>query len=146
MIAPCGQIRFTSSAAARYLKKYFGPRIDRRLLPEMLGEWAQTRPDIPFCLVKDRRFLTVRLLDRNRKRAMCVILEEHIIEEGLLNARELLVLPWLREAKTNEEIGMILGMKTATVKKHVQRILEKLGVENRTAAAFYANRSVTAEK
>jgi len=27
-------------------------------------------------------------------------------------------------------------MKTATVKKHVARILEKLGVENRTAAAL----------
>ncbi|PYI94311.1 MAG: hypothetical protein DME97_02305 [Verrucomicrobia bacterium] len=84
-------------------------------------------------------------IDCNRKRAMCVILEEHIIEEGLLNGRELLVLPWLREAKTNEEIGIILGMKTATVKKHVHRILEKLGVENRTAAAFYANRSFTDE-
>ena len=70
---------------------------------------------------------------------MCVVLEEQVIEEGLLNARELLVLPWLREAKTNEEIGMILGMKTTTVKKHVHRILEKLGVENRTAAALKGN-------
>jgi len=139
IIAPCGQLRFTSTAAARYLKKYFGPHPQRRLLPETLAQWAKTRPDIPFCLVKDGRFLTARLLDRNRKRAMCVVLEEQVIEEGLLNARELLVLPWLREAKTNEEIGMILGMKTTTVKKHVHRILEKLGVENRTAAALKGN-------
>jgi ATP/maltotriose-dependent transcriptional regulator MalT len=30
-------------------------------------------------------------------------------------------------------------LKTATVKKHVARILEKLGVENRTAAALKGN-------
>jgi DNA-binding CsgD family transcriptional regulator len=119
IIAPCGEIRFTSAAAARYLKKYFGPRPDPNTLPAALAEWARTRPDIPFCLVKDGRFLSVRLLDRNRKRAMCVALEEHIIEEGLLNGREQLVQHWLREAKTNEEIGLILEMKTATVKKHV---------------------------
>jgi DNA-binding NarL/FixJ family response regulator len=45
----------------------------------------------------------------------------------------------MREAKANEEIGLILKMKTATVKKYVQRILEKLGLENRTAAALRAN-------
>jgi DNA-binding CsgD family transcriptional regulator len=110
--------------AAVYNRRFFG-----------VGT-ARTRPEIPFCLVKDRRFLSVRLLDRNRKRAMCVVLEEHIIEEGMLNDSEQLVHHWLREAKTNEEIGLILKMKTATVKKHVARILEKLGVENRTAAAL----------
>ena len=36
------------------------------------------------------------------------------------------------QAKTNEEKGIILGMKPPTVKNRVQRILEKLGLENRT--------------
>jgi DNA-binding CsgD family transcriptional regulator len=54
--------------------------------------------------------------------------------DRLLNPREQLVWIWMREAKTNAEIGIILGMKTATEKKHLPRILEKLGVENRTAA------------
>jgi len=72
---------------------------------------------------------------------MCVLLEEHIIEEGLLNEPEQLVHYWLPEAKTNEEIGMILDMKTSTVKKHVSRILEKYGVENRTAAALAIGRA-----
>jgi len=67
---------------------------------------------------------------------MCVVLEEHIIEEGVLNDREQQVWILMRQGKTNEEIGLILGMKTATVKKDVQRILEKLGVENPTAAAI----------
>jgi DNA-binding NarL/FixJ family response regulator len=69
---------------------------------------------------------------------------EQVIAEGVLNDRESLVWPWLGEAKTNEEIGMIVGMKTATVKKHVHRILEKLGVENRTAAALKGNGGTTA--
>jgi DNA-binding NarL/FixJ family response regulator len=42
----------------------------------------------------------------------------------------------MREAKTNAEIAQILRMKTAAVKKHVAHILEKLGFENRIAAAL----------
>jgi DNA-binding NarL/FixJ family response regulator len=64
------------------------------------------------------------VIDRSRKRAMCVVLEEHIIEEGVLNDREQLVHKWMCEGKTNEVIGLIVGMKTATVNKHVSRILE----------------------
>lgn len=127
-----------SAVAARYVKEYFGP-VPRRFLPDTLAQWVTKGSDTPFFLVKEGRFLTASLLDRNRKRAICVILEEHIIEEGLLNTGESLVLFWLREAKTNEEIGVILGMKTATVKKHVHRILNKLGVENRTAVVRIGN-------
>ena len=48
---------------------------------------------------------------------------------------ELAVFHWLGETKTNPEIGVILGVATGTVKKHVGQILAKLGFENRTAAA-----------
>lgn len=36
--------------------------------------------------------------------------------------------------------------KLGTVKKHVARIYDKLRVENRTAAAFYADRFFPAEE
>lgn len=39
-----------------------------------------------------------------------------------------------------------MGRRIGTVKKHVHRILEKLGVENRTAAAGYADRFFNAEE
>jgi DNA-binding CsgD family transcriptional regulator len=38
------------------------------------------------------------------------------------------------------EIGAILGARTRTVAKHLERIYEKLGVETRTAAAAVAFR------
>ena len=39
--------------------------------------------------------------------------------------------------KSNSEIAAILGLKTATVGKHLERIYPKLGVENRTAEAGF---------
>jgi len=41
--------------------------------------------------------------------------------------------------KSNAEIGLILGITPATVGKHLERIYPKLGVENRSAAASFAN-------
>ena len=55
-----------------------------------------------------------------------------------LTKREAEVLSWIAQGKGNYEIGMILGAKTRTVSKHVEHILSKLKVENRTAAAATA--------
>jgi len=44
-----------------------------------------------------------------------------------------------RRCQSNAEIGTILGITTATVGKHLDRIYPKLGVENRTAAASFAS-------
>jgi DNA-binding NarL/FixJ family response regulator len=45
---------------------------------------------------------------------------------------------WLAQGKTNPEIGSILGISEATVKKHVLDIFGHLGVETRTAASLRA--------
>src|SRR5437762_11910733 len=55
-----------------------------------------------------------------------------------LTARETEVLSWIAQGKTNYEIGMILSACTGTICKHVEHILAKLNVENRTAAAIVA--------
>jgi len=52
-----------------------------------------------------------------------------------LTAREAEVLYWLVKGKTNKDIGDILGSSPATVKKHLERVYVKLGVETRTAMA-----------
>lgn len=52
-----------------------------------------------------------------------------------LTKRELQVAVWLARGRTNPEIARILAISPRTVEKHVERILIKLGVENRTAAA-----------
>lgn len=55
-----------------------------------------------------------------------------------LTARETEVLTWIAQGKTNYEIGVILSASTGTICKHVERILCKLRVKNRTSAAAIA--------
>jgi transcriptional regulator EpsA len=55
-------------------------------------------------------------------------------ETGLITSREREVLDWMYRGKSNIEIGMILGISPLTVKNHVQKILRKLDVLNRTQA------------
>jgi DNA-binding CsgD family transcriptional regulator len=55
-----------------------------------------------------------------------------------LTAREAEVLFWIAHGKTSPEIAIILDAALNTVKKHVQNILLKLGVETRLAAALRA--------
>ncbi|NRR31589.1 helix-turn-helix transcriptional regulator [Oxalobacteraceae bacterium] len=51
-----------------------------------------------------------------------------------VSAREAEVLHWVREGKSNEEIGLILGISGLTVKNHLQRLYKLLGVSNRAHA------------
>ena len=55
---------------------------------------------------------------------------------SVLTPREREVAEWMAEGKTNAEIGCILQISFRTVDRHVEAILRKLGVENRTAAAL----------
>jgi len=55
-----------------------------------------------------------------------------------LTHRELDVLRLVAEGKTNAEIGQSLFVSVGTVKVHVERIINKLGVSDRTQAAVRA--------
>lgn len=55
-----------------------------------------------------------------------------------LTAKEAEVLLWVAQGKINRDIADIVGCSPATVKKHMERIHAKLGVETRTAAAAMA--------
>ena len=55
-----------------------------------------------------------------------------------LTPRAAETLLWLSQGKTNPDIATILGITESTVKKHVQEIFEKLGVETRGAATVRA--------
>ena len=59
--------------------------------------------------------------------------------EGLgLSIREAEVLLWMSQGKSDSDIGSVLGISGGTVKKHAAHIFQKLGVENRHAAAVRA--------
>jgi len=65
-------------------------------------------------------------------------------QEGLerteLTKRELEVLALVVEGKTNQEIGLALGISDKTVEKHLEGIFGKLGVASRVSAAVQAVR------
>lgn len=53
-----------------------------------------------------------------------------------LTTREADVLYWLIRGKANADIGALLAISPATVKKHLEHVFAKLGAENRTAASL----------
>ena len=55
-----------------------------------------------------------------------------------VSAREADILLWVAQGKTNFETGKILDISAGTVKKHLDNIYAKLGVEGRNAATLRA--------
>ncbi len=84
--------------------------------------------------------ITARLARSSQhRRELRPIFESPAPLESLgLTPREAEVLFWVAQGKTNAEIGTILGAAAATVKKHLEHIFEKLGVENRAGASLCA--------
>jgi DNA-binding NarL/FixJ family response regulator len=62
---------------------------------------------------------------------------EPLLQLGL-TPRAAEALLWLAQGKTNSDIATILGISESTIKKHVQEMFDKLGVETRGAAAMRA--------
>jgi DNA-binding NarL/FixJ family response regulator len=61
-----------------------------------------------------------------------------------LTPRELDVLRLMASGTTNQEIGQILGISHETTRKHVTRIIDKLGARNRTHASIISNHAAIA--
>jgi DNA-binding CsgD family transcriptional regulator len=120
-------------------------------LPEPLDRWVKQQecrlaapegrvpPLTPLSVGRDHRLLVHFLPGRTQR---LVLLRERIdsaepplLELRGLTRRETEVLTWVAQGKTNDEIGTILGLSRRTAEKHVEHILHKLGVENRTTAA-----------
>lgn len=78
------------------------------------------------------------------KRSFKVELSNTILETKMgvpLTKRESDVLEKLASGMTNREIATAFGISYETVKEHVQHILRKLGVSDRTQAAVWAVRN-----
>ena len=60
------------------------------------------------------------------------------VRRALITERERQILSWVREGKSNLEIGVVLEISALTVKNHVQKILRKRGAANRAQAVAKA--------
>jgi DNA-binding NarL/FixJ family response regulator len=63
---------------------------------------------------------------------------QRVMAPDQLTAREHEVLRHMARGQSNREIGRQLGISAATVKVHVERVIAKLGVSDRTQAAVRA--------
>lgn len=151
-----GRVQFINAQALRYLAEYLNvKRQTDRSLPQQLLSWLQSQnqrlsrlddaPPVrsPLILEKEGKRLTVRLLSQDGMHLILMeearaFLDVRSLATLGLTAREVEVLTWIARGKTNSEIASILLTRTGTVKKHVEHILVKLGVETRTAAAARA--------
>jgi transcriptional regulator EpsA len=60
------------------------------------------------------------------------------IAPSQITEREKEILRWVRDGKSNQQIGDVLGISALTVKNHVQKVLRKLGAANRAQAVAIA--------
>ena len=140
-----GRIRCAGTQAEEWLKKYFLHCDSEKTLPLTVKRWLSTE-GIRGCSLHVRRNgvqLDVRLVKGEQKGPHCLLLEESHrtdhspADDGTrLTHRELEVMSWVAQGKANWAIGKILNLSPGTVRKHLQHVYSKLGVENRTAAAL----------
>lgn len=120
-------------------------------LPPMWKDWlgqqlAPPSPDQPYQPLIQHSTdasLVVHCLRNIQSGQHRLVFQLHPRRIPRLTPRETEIAHWIAEGKSNPEIGTILGISRSTVKIHVERILEKLGVENRTAAAMALRRRVS---
>jgi len=129
-----GVIQFCSAPAASLLRTHIPDMAPNQLPPGLLAGGA----------IGDLRIERVPAPEGKD----CVLLALHVAQPPAsfrdllslgLTPRETEILYWIAQGKTSPEAGLILGISMNTVKKHVQNILPKLGVETRFAAALAAS-------
>jgi DNA-binding CsgD family transcriptional regulator len=124
------------------LASHFPVPANEKKLPDTVERWAFGEDGgKPLTLGADPSRLIIRRKRQDGNRLLLLLSEERTasgkdrLASFNLTPREREVLEWIAEGKSNSDIATILGVSHATVKTHVERILAKLGAENRTAAA-----------
>jgi DNA-binding CsgD family transcriptional regulator len=143
-----GKLAYCSSRSRELLERYVGP-VRRGELPTALQRALEARGTRTSCCNGDGGSpldfrlpgseLLVHAFEHCATGPGLWLLERSVADPGRdLSAREREVLDWLSAGKTNAEIATILGISVHTVKRHVEKVLQKLEVPNRAAATARA--------
>ena len=161
MLNRTGDVDFCTEQARIWLIRYCMegyPQREIRTLPEPVSGWiAQiledrsllsrgiAEPAVPLIIRRGDQYLAIRLVADHGRGQHLLVMEEtpmnappDLLLGFGLTPREAEVLSWVAQGKTNRETGVILGMSTRTVQKHLERVFHKLGVETRTGAILRA--------
>lgn len=126
LLAGAERSGFTSPSARRLIRDFFRREAGGRLPPE-LARWLEAGAQQAFTRHRNERVLTVR------REGDALLLQERR-EEVRLTRREREVLSWVARGKTNAQVAELLWLSPSTVRKHLENVYPKLGVNTRTAA------------
>ena len=152
-----GQIQFITQRGEQLLNQYFDEQTPE-LLPESLQNWFkheilslkfdnQVPPScIPLQIETKGKQLLIRLIANLIEEQYLMLLEEQELRSFSVASLELLgltkreaeVLFWVAKDQSNAGIAKLLGCCEGTVRKHLEHIHQKLGVQTRTAAVMVA--------
>ena len=138
-----GHVEYWSARTRDLLSRFIGTRLTEELPAALAGHVARLRragqpAELP-PLRRGAAVLRLKFARHPQSEKFLITVEESTAAASMaasLSTREREVLEWLGQGKSNSEIGIILAITTHTVKRHVERVLAKLGVENRYAAAL----------
>ena len=145
-----GEILWFTPQAYRLLETSFPANEEKHLqLPAAVSRWLIANQDAaspmahePVIEAVGATRLTLSLVGRSERGEILLRIAKSATGQanGLrdqfnLTQREEEVARWLAKGKSNRDIAAILSLSPRTIDKHIEVILDKLNVENRTAAA-----------
>jgi DNA-binding CsgD family transcriptional regulator len=150
-----GQVQQITPQATVWLETYFPQPTGLLQLPEHLWAWVKhqvrvtqnldlPKAGLPLHIQQDGKQLVIRLMVDPIAEQYLLLLEEQTLSllQSLdllgLSQRETEVLFWVIQGKENKAIATQLSVSQSTVRKHLESIYHKLGVQNRTGAIAQA--------
>lgn len=156
-LTPDGQIQFATQRAEQLLNQYF-LTCSPHALPELLQHWFTHQisqlsgdnnlpsPCRSLHIEQAEQQLVIRLLPERVGEQYFLLLEEQEAQSFSIASLELLgltqreaeVLFWVAKDKSNAAIAKALDCCEGTVRKHLENLYKKLGVQTRTGAVMVA--------
>ena len=157
ILAIDGQVRFMTQRVEYLLNQYFSPCI-LPALPENLQHWFnhqisqlscnvdESSPCLSLNIEKGEKKLVINLVSDPTREQYLLLLNEKEIQPLSITLLELLgvtrreaeVLFWISKDKSNANIAKLLVCSEGTVRKHLENIYKKLGVQTRIGAVMLA--------
>lgn len=152
-----GQVQFITQRAKQLLSQYFLSQ-NLSTLSDILRYWFKEQSlqltvdrDVSYCYLPLRiersgQQLIIHLIFDSVRKHHLLLLEEQkspsfsvaALESLGLTKREAEVLFWIARDKSNAGIAKVLGCCEGTVRKHLEHLYKKLGVQTRIGAVMAA--------
>jgi DNA-binding NarL/FixJ family response regulator len=151
-----GQVQEITPQSVAWLEAYFPKPTSTSQLPDHVWAWVKhqisyatleanlAKPQLPLRIEQAGKQLVIRLVVEQHSARYLLLLEEQTLalSNSLdllgLSQRETEVLFWIMQGKDNKAIATQLTVGPSTVRKHLESIYRKLGVQSRTEAIAQA--------